>query len=113
MDATCAIRRLRLMTVLDDVGVDDAAVAADLRGLMAGMGVAARRAVVRHVYWRMPWVSSTALALALGGHDVVRDLAGRGPVVGSCAGCGHVRRARQRDDPPAGCAHCDGPIVWS
>ncbi|CAN5140254.1 hypothetical protein BH23ACT9_BH23ACT9_26460 [soil metagenome] len=109
MDVTTAIRRLQLRTVLDDGDAED--LGEDIRHLLQQLPPTERRAVVRHAYWRMPGVPTRALQQALGGDAALRDMAGRGPVIGACP-CGRVVRARDRDDVDEGaasrCAACAG-----
>lgn len=108
MDTATAIRRLELHTryVDDDVG----GVALVLTDLLAALGEDERRAVLRHAYWRMPDVPTSALQAVGGGEEALRCTVGRGPVVGSCPRCTRVIRARSRDDVdvPAStpCAEC-------
>ncbi|WP_370326136.1 hypothetical protein [Euzebya sp.] len=111
MDLTRAIRGLHLH--LAHTAADDADTAALIRRSLDGLDVVEQRAVIRHAYWRMPEVPTTALRMAVGSDDALRALAGRGPVVGSCRRCGRVLRARTRDavdlDPPRRCAECRTP----
>lgn len=108
MDVTRAIRRIHLHSAHCDE--DSAQLAQEIAELLAGLPPVDRRAVVRHAYWRMPDVPTTALRLAVGGGSALRALAGRGPVIGGCIRCGRVLRARDRDlldeEVPRTCAGC-------
>ena len=88
-----------------------------VRELLGQRGPVEQRALVRHAYWRMPEVPTEALWHALEGEERLRDLAGRGPVTGSCERCHRVVRARSRadvdGDTSGPCTACrvEGPRV--
>lgn len=108
MDVSTVIRRLHLQAVH---GEDDDALAADVAALLTGLDEVVLAAVVRHAYWRMADVPTHVLRHAVGGDEVLRALAGRGPVTGACRRCTRALRAGDRDavdaDPPALCAACE------
>ncbi len=108
MDTAIAIRRLHLQAAFLDADTPD--VTRLLRELLAQLEPLEQRALVRHAYWRMPEVPTGALRQAVDGDGPLRDLAGRGPVVGTCERCDRVLRALSRDDVdregPGRCAAC-------
>lgn len=108
MDVTRAIRRIHLRSAHCEE--DSAQLAAEIAELLECLPSVDRRAVIRHAYWRMPHVPTTALQMAVGGSTALRALAGRGPVIGGCVRCGRVIRAHDRDlldeEAPSTCGGC-------
>lgn len=108
MDHTRAIRRIHLVAA--EGAIDDEDLAADIGDALAGLCADDVVAVVRHAYWCMPQVPTAALQRVAGGDGPLRAMAGRGPVTGTCRGCGCAVRARTREavdaDPPTRCARC-------
>jgi hypothetical protein len=80
-----------------------------LRGLVGAEGDDELARLVARLYWTVPELTVRSLAAVVGSDNEVRAMAGPGPSIPPCAGCGEERAATSRSqlaNPPLECTVC-------
>jgi hypothetical protein len=78
-----------------------------LRALIDADGDEAHQQALAHrLYWDVPELPVRTLEAVLGSGTAVRRIAGPGPVLGACSGCGAELRATSRSERASGAARC-------
>ena len=113
MDVQLAVSAVRAATARVEEALEGVAVAkqalqhAALKALVEVDGDATReRELIRLLYWDVPLLPVKTIEAAVGTAARVRELAGPGPVLATCEGCGAELRATSRTQLAAGLAQC-------